>query len=357
VVAGLAESDDAAISLLALRGADNLLSVRRWSAGRRDKEGVVEQTSQGISIRTLDEGGLPEASSILRRAFATHFGTTPDTFWIDRDFVTGRWMTDPSLAFGAWIEDCFVGSSLGANWGSLGVFGPISTHPDTWNRGAARYLIPPVLERLSALGARHMALFTFAESTKHLALYQKFGFWPRFLAAIMTRSVAGGDTLIESTRFSIVVGAEQANWLAACRELTTEVRDGLDLTAELRTAQSHGHGDTVFLTEGSRVDAVAHCEYGPKSPAGAGSCLVRFAAVRPGPACEMRFAQLLNACDRLAANEGLKQVVACVNASRPKAYRHLLSMGFSVQRHGVTMHRPNEDAYNHTASYILDDLR
>jgi hypothetical protein len=135
------------------------------------------------------------------------------------------------------------------------------------------------------------------------------------------------------------------------------VRDGLDLTAEIRTAQNHGYGDTVFLTEGSRVEAVAICEYGPKSPAGAGSCLIRFAAVRPDSEIEVRFGQLLIACARLAADEGLKQLVACVNASRPKAYRHLLSMGFRAQRHGVTMHCPNEDAYNQTACYILDDLR
>src|SRR5215467_6251955 len=124
---------------------------------------VDEASSQGISIRPLRESDLPEAGAILRRAFATHFGMPPDTFWMDRDFVTGRWMTDPSLAFGAWMGDRFVGSSLGTSWGSLGVFGPISTHPDTWNRGIARLLIPPVLERLNALGARHLAFFTIAE--------------------------------------------------------------------------------------------------------------------------------------------------------------------------------------------------
>jgi hypothetical protein len=100
---------------------------------------------------------LPEAGAILRRAFAVQFGMPPDTFWTDRDFVTGRWMTDPSLAFGAWMGDRLVGSSLGTSWGSLGIFGPISTHPDTWNHGIARLLIPPVLERLNALGARHLA--------------------------------------------------------------------------------------------------------------------------------------------------------------------------------------------------------
>ena len=239
------------------------------------------QTSHSISIRPLTAGDLPEAGAILRRAFATQFGMPPDTFWTDRDFVTGRWRTDPSLAFGAWTEGRLVGSSLGASWGSLGVFGPISTHPDTWNCGTARHLIPPVLERLKALGARHIALFTIAESTKHIALYQKFGFWPRFLTATMTRPVRANEPPPASTRYSAIASADRTHWLDACRSLTTEVRDGLDLTAEIRTADSHGHGDAVFLTEGSRVQAVALCEYGSKSPAGGGSCLIRFAAVRP----------------------------------------------------------------------------
>jgi len=281
----------------------------------------------------------------------------PETFWSDRDFLSGRWKTDPSLAFGAWIDDRLVGSSLGAAWGSLGVFGPISTHPDTWNRGTARQLIPPVIDRLKALGARHIAFFTIAESTKHIALYQSFGYWPRFLTAIMTRPIEGDETSAGSTRYSDLAGSDQMHWLDACRTLTTHVRDGLDLTAEIRTAHSHGHGDTILLTEGSRVEGVAHCEFGPKSPAGAGSCLIRFAAIRPDIENATRFDQLITACKRLAADEGLKQVVACVNASRPKAYRHLLSLGFRAQRNGVTMHGPDEDAYNQSASYVLDDLR
>ncbi len=166
----------------------------------------MEQSPPSISIRPLGDSDLSEAGAILRRAFAAQFGMPPDTFWTDRDFVTGRWMTDPSLAFGAWMGDRLVGSSLGTSWGSLGIFGPISTHPDTWNHGTARLLIPPVLERLNALGARHLAFFTFAESTKHIALYQRFGFWPRFLTAIMTRLVEANEIVPETTRYSTVAG-------------------------------------------------------------------------------------------------------------------------------------------------------
>jgi hypothetical protein len=71
----------------------------------------------------------------------------------------------------------------------------------------------------------------------------------------------------------------------------------------------------------------------------------------------MPFVRLLTACERLAADQGLKQVVACVNASRPKAYRHLLATGFRAQRNGVTMHGPNEDAFGQAAVFVLDDLR
>jgi GNAT superfamily N-acetyltransferase len=318
---------------------------------------AIKQASQTVSIRPLDEGDLPEAGAILRRAFATQFGMPPDTFWMDRDLVTGRWVTNPSLAFGAWIEDRLVGSSLATSWGSLGVFGPVSTHPDTWNRGIARLLIPPVLERLNALGTRHLALFTSPESTKHIALYQKFGFWPRFLTAIMTRPADPNKTAGEFVRYSTVASADDAHWLAACRALTKEVRDGLDLTTEIRTAHTHGHGDSVFLTDGSRMEAVALCEYGPESPAGTGSCLVRFAAINRGSHAEMSFDRLLTACERLAADQGLKEVVLCANASRPTAYRHLLASGFRAQRIGVTMHRPNKDAYRQAAAFVLDDLR
>jgi len=44
-----------------------------------------------------------------------------------------------------------------------------------------------------------------------------------------------------------------------------------------------------------------------EEPAGAGSCLIRFAAVRPSSESETRFSQLLTACGKLAADEGLKQ--------------------------------------------------
>ena len=40
------------------------------------------------------------------------------------------------------------------------------------------------------MAVRHEGLFTFAHSPEHIALYQHFGFWPRFLTAIMSKPVS-----------------------------------------------------------------------------------------------------------------------------------------------------------------------
>ncbi len=38
------------------------------------------------------------------------------------------------------------------------------------------------------MGTQHAGLFTFAHSQKHVGLYQRFGFWPRFLTALMSKT-------------------------------------------------------------------------------------------------------------------------------------------------------------------------
>ena len=73
------------------------------------------------------------------------------------------------------------------DWGSVGVFGPLTVHPDLWNKGIAKHLLKSTMEYFAKLGTRHIGLFTFANSPKHVRLYQRFGFWPHFLTAIMVK--------------------------------------------------------------------------------------------------------------------------------------------------------------------------
>jgi hypothetical protein len=90
-------------------------------------------------------------------------------------------------------------------------------------------------------------LFTFAQSAKHVGLYGKFGFHPRFLTAIMTASARARTTRSAASRYSALPEGERQEAEGACRELTEELYPGLDLCGEIRTVAARALGDTALL--------------------------------------------------------------------------------------------------------------
>ncbi len=99
------------------------------------------------------------------------------------------------------------------------------------------------------------------------------------------------------------------------------------------------------------------CHHGPHSEAGAGACLVKFGAVRPGPRAEQEFASLQDACGALAAEVGMPRLLAGVNMARHEAYLRMVARGFRTEVQGVTMHRPNQPGYSRPGVFVLDDWR
>src|ERR1700716_3108042 len=79
------------------------------------------------------------------------------------------------------IDGAVVGSNVVTSWGSVGFFGPLTVRPDLWDKGIARALMARTVEIFDRRGVRVRGLYTFAQSAKHVRLYQRFGFWPRFL--------------------------------------------------------------------------------------------------------------------------------------------------------------------------------
>jgi GNAT superfamily N-acetyltransferase len=68
--------------------------------------------------------------------------------------------------------------------------------PDLWNKGIAKHLLKSTMEYFAKLGTRHIGLFTWAHSPKHVRPYQRFGFWPHFLTAIMVKQLVNHDERI-----------------------------------------------------------------------------------------------------------------------------------------------------------------
>jgi GNAT superfamily N-acetyltransferase len=323
--------------------------------------------SAQVSIRGMRESDLPDVARIFRVAFGTFFSLPePHTLWPDRDHVGTRWRADPSGALIAEANGALVGSNFATNWGNFAFFGPLSIEPALWNQGIAQKLVAPTVDMFDRWGVREAGLFTFAQSTKHINLYQKFGFWARFLTALMSKAVEDptvskfsgqASDLGAFITFSTLTDSQQQETIKACRKLTASIFDGLDVTLEIASVQKQSLGDTILMWAGDSLAAFAVCHCGPGTEAGNDCCFVKFAAVRPGANADQTFDRLLDGCENFAKAHGTHRLEAGVNLARSAAYRTMLRHGFRSQAQGVAMHRPDSPGYNRPDVYVIDDWR
>lgn len=312
--------------------------------------------AQNVLVRPLAEADLDEADRIFRLAFGTFLGVPhPERFAGDAQLVRTRWKADPAAAFAAELDGRLVGSNFAANWGSVGFFGPLTVTPEHWDRAIGRCLLDATMEIFTTWNTRHTGLFTFAHSPKHVGLYQTYGFWPRFLTAIMS---AGSDPALPgATALSDVPDQDLPGTLRAISELTDAVYPGLDVSREIDAVMTQKLGDTVLIDDAAGLLAVAVCHVGPGTEAGGGACYVKFGAVRPGPQAARGFDLLLDACRRLAADRGAAVLLAGANAGCDRAWTAMAARGFRPVIQGVAMHRPNDAGYHSSDSYVIDDWR
>src|ERR1700744_6135085 len=140
-----------------------------------------------IRVGLLRKDEVEEAARILRLAFGTFLGVpNPPEFMGDRDLLKPRWGSSHVKVLAARDAGRLIGSNVVTRWGSFGFFGPLTVLPEDWGRGVAHRLLEATMVIFERWGLRHTGLYTFANSAKHVALYQKFGYWPRYLTAIMT---------------------------------------------------------------------------------------------------------------------------------------------------------------------------
>jgi ribosomal protein S18 acetylase RimI-like enzyme len=319
---------------------------------------VPIERENGIVIRPLREADLSAADHIMRVAFGTLIGVPePAGFFGDASWVPNRWRADRNAAWAADRDGEVVGSIFLTHWGSFAFVGPLTIRPDLWDRGIGSRLMEPVMSLLAEGGIRLAGLFTDPHSAKHIGLYQKFGFWPRYLTAVMSKSVESARSSLHWNRYSELSTDEKAVCLHACREICHSLFEGFDPTPEVRAIDTLGLGDTILIRDGSELAGFAACHQGARTEAGSGVCYVKFAAVRPQGDVGHWFAELLVACEAFAASRGASRLTAGVNTSRHEAYRHMLQRGFRTDILGVAMHRPNEPGFSRAGVYVLDDWR
>ncbi len=311
-----------------------------------------------ISIRLLQENELSRAEEIFRFAFGTFIGLPqPTDFCGDASYVKTRWQVDPTAAFAAEVDGQLVGSNIAVCWGSVGFFGPLSVHPDFWDRGVAKRLIECAIDRFSEWGTRQAGLFTFSNSPKHHALYQKFGFYPRFLTFIMAKPIQSVELKFPGTKYSELTPQERSHYLQECQQLTDAIYPGLDLSREILAVEAQNLGDTVLLWDHKGLAGFAVCHCGAGSEAGSNVCYVKFGAVRSGSRAGELFEQLLDLCEAFGASQKMLRLMAGVNTSHDVAYGRMVERGFRTESTGVAMHKPNDPGYNRPEVFVLDDWR
>lgn len=248
-----------------------------------------------------------------------------------------------------------VGSAFVSQWGSFAVFGPLTVRPDCWERGIGSRLWDACLRLVDRWGVDQTGLFTFAESTKHVHLYRKHGFWPRFLTALTEKPVSAGGHAADT--LAGLDDAGRAEALEACRDVAGSIHPGLDLTGEVEAVAVQRVGDTVLVRDGGAVAGFAVCHVGAGSEAVRDTCYVKFAAVRPGESSRRQLAVLLDACEGFAAARGATRLEVGVSLAREGAARVLAERGHRTFRQGVGMHRPNAEGFNRPDAFVLDDWR
>ncbi len=308
-----------------------------------------------VIVRPMQEGDLQKADRIMRLAFGTFIGLPdPIKFMGDADYVMTRFKADPPAALVATVGDRIVGSNFALDWGSVGVFGPLTIDPEYWDKGVARRLLEETMKIFEKWGTKHAGLFTFAQSSKHVHLYQKFGFWPRYLTAVMSKQVEPrGQGAFE--RYSSLTSAGKEEAIKACAKLTDEIFEGLDLRKEISSVDKQGLGDTILIKgAGDKMDGMAICHCGPGTEAGSGNCYIKFGAASRSL---QNFDGLLDACEQYAHSQKATRLTGGANTGRHDAYRRMMERGFRTDLQGVAMHRPNEPGYNLPEAYVIDDWR
>ena len=243
-------------------------------------------TNLAIKVGLLKQSEVEDADRIVRLAFGTFLGLpNPLDFMGDRSFMTARWRSTHVKVIAAREDGRLIGSNVATRWGSFGFFGPLTVLPEYWDRGVAQRLLEATMKIFDNWGLRHTGLFTFAQSGKHVCLYQKFGYWPRYLTAIMTRTPeADGATQAKDAHASVLLSAltksQRDQAIRACGKLTDKIDEGLDLTGEIRAVLVQRTGDVVLTYKRGVLDAFAVCLNGVGSEGGEKTCYVKFGAAR-----------------------------------------------------------------------------
>jgi GNAT superfamily N-acetyltransferase len=318
----------------------------------------IMEKNQRVQIGLLRESEIEEADRIVRLAYSTFMGLpNPTDYMRGREFVSPRWRSPHIKIVAARDGGRLIGMIVVTRWGSFGLLGPLAILPNYWNRGVAHRLFAAAVKVLDRCGVRHSGLFTFANSPMHICLYQKYGYWPGYLTAIMKRAPASPlRTPAHGAKAPVLLSAlaprarEQA--IASCAKLANRIERGLDLSDEILALLAQRAGEVLLVADRNSLGAFAVCKHGPGTEGGEELCYVKFAAASNGE----QFERLLDSIDALAFGESAEVEVG-VSTACENAFQRMRARGYRPEKLGVAMQRPHGEGFNKPGAFVLGDWR
>jgi GNAT superfamily N-acetyltransferase len=322
--------------------------------------GQVTDKRLDITIALLQEMNLAEADRVFRLAFASEHNYPEGQDFAPGSSLAARFKAQPEGAFGAFADDELLAVAYCSTFGSIGVLGPIAVSPRFWGRGIAQQLLNTALQHFSGKGITKLGLSAFPGSVKHVSLYYRYGYSPRFLIASMFRPLAGSEATNGTAKyllFSRLSPQEKADCLESAQALTSQIYQGLSFNRHMVTVDEFALGDVIVLLNDSSLLGFAVCHWGAGSEAETNACYIKLAAIAPGDSAAAHFNQLLQACLSYAKSKGATELFAGTSTARYETFEAMLSFGFKIRSLTVSMHNPNEPFYNHAGAFVIDDWR
>jgi len=337
----------------------------------------VGHDSQGrptkVQIRRIRKGDLSRVRDVLEQTFGDFFerqlGTRPRQPFQGAQYVHHRWLMEPWGCFVAEEDQQkIVGTALGVTWGALGLLGPVAVLTHYQNQGIGQQLIRAVQEFFEENKATLHGVVTYPSSPKHLLLFHKFGYRPKHLTAIMSRTIdrggarvpaspKPGKTPLTARRFSTLEEAKKKAALARIHRITNAICRGMDLAKEIEIVDGLALGDTVMVERGRDLLGFGVYHLPGVSEAPSGALYLKFLAVDPQFRKPELLEQFVAAVEDLAHAQGVSRVILPVYTRYWQAYSTVLRCGYQIDFTMARMQRGKPEDYEDGSHLVLDDWR
>jgi GNAT superfamily N-acetyltransferase len=324
-----------------------------------------------VLIRRVKKGDLSRVRDVIEQTFSDflerQLGTRPRQAFGGAQYVHHRWLMEPWGCFVA-EEDSqkLVGAALAVTWGSVGLVGPVAVLTNYQNQTIGQQLVRAVEEFFEENKATLHGTVTYPNSPKHLYLYHKFGYRPKYLTAVMSRVLErsprppapkGARGGLSVRRFSTLEETKKKAALGRIHRLTNAICRGMDLSKEIEIVDGLALGDTMLLERGREIVGFAIYHTPGVSEAPAGAVYVKFLAIDPRQRKAEHLEQFVAALEDLGAEIGVQRVILPVYLRYWLAYSTLVKCGYQIDFTMVRMQRGKLEDYEDPAHLVLDDWR